>query len=99
MVYLKYYLHQESNIFYRFVYCNNYVKEVDDIYTTNCEIKLNKKGEIKFDENLMENIGKNYNTDNDLKSHIIYKNFESDVIEKNARMLLEIKKSFDLFKL
>jgi hypothetical protein len=47
----------------------------------------------------MENIGKNYNTDNDLKSHIIYKNFESDVIEKNARMLLEIKKSFDLFKL
>ena len=52
----KYYLHQESNIFYRFVYCNNYVKEFDDIYTTNCEIKLNIKGEIKFDGKYREKL-------------------------------------------
>jgi hypothetical protein len=38
------------------VYCNNYVKEVDDIYTTNCEIKLNKKGEIKFDGKYREKL-------------------------------------------
>ena len=45
--------------------------------------------------------GNNYQVeiDNDLKSFIIYKNFESSIIEKNTPMFLEIKKSFVLFDL
>jgi len=95
----KYYLNQESNNFYRFVYCNCYEKEVDDIYTINSKINLNISGEVEFYEEMMAKIGQNYNTNNDLKAHIIYKNFESDVIEENTPMLLEVKASFDFYRL
>ena len=95
----KYYLNQESNNFYRFVYCNCYEKEVDDIYTINSKINLNISGEVEFYKEMMAKIGQNYNTNNDLKAHIIYKNFESDVIEENTPMLLEVKASFDFYRL
>jgi len=95
---LTFYLNQGNNIYYRFVYCNHYEKEVDDIYTTNSKIHLNIEGQVGF-ENMINNLENNYNTDNDLKSYIIYKNFKSNAIKENTPMFLEVKKGFDLFGL
>jgi hypothetical protein len=47
----------------------------------------------------MKKLKDSYNIDNDLKSYIIYKNFESDKIVKDTAMFLEVKKGFDLFNL
>ena len=96
-----YYLQQEKNIFYKFCFCNSYKKEVDGIYTTHDQIDLKIKGIVEFESSIkdLEILEKNYNTDNDLKSYIIYKNFEQSIIEKNTAMFLEVKKGFDIFSL
>ena len=94
-----FYINQNKNIFYRFSFCNCYKKEIDGIYTTNKEINLKIEGEINLSDSMKKLISGNYNVDNDLKSYIIYKNFQSNVIEKNTPMFLEIKKSFVLFDL
>ena len=94
-----FYIKQED-IVYRFSFCNYYTKEIDGMYTSNKTIDLKIKGEINLSDSMINLFsGINFNIDNDLKSHIIYKNFESNVIEKNTPMFLEIKKSFVLFDL
>ena len=40
-----------------------------------------------------------YNYNNDLKAHIIFKNFKEDKIKENTPFLLEIKKNFKLYEL
>ena len=94
-----FYIKQED-IVYRFSFCNYYTKEIDGMYTSNKTIDLKITGEINLSDSMINLFsGINFNIDNDLKSHIIYKNFESNVIEKNTPMFLEIKKSFVLFDL
>ena len=93
------YINQEKNIFYRFSYCNAYIKEMDGIYTNNKEIDLKIIGKIDLKDSMKKLIKGEYNIDNGLKSYIIYKNFDSSIINKNTPMFLEIKKSFVLFDL
>jgi len=93
-----FYLKQEKNIFYRFFFCYNYKKEIDGIYTHNEEINLKIDGIVEFKDS-MKNLKEKYNTDNDLKSYIIYKNFKSSIIRADTSMIIEIKKDFDLFNL
>ena len=93
-----FYINQEKNIFYRFSFCN-YTKEMDGIYTTNKEIDLKIEGKINLEYSMKKLINGEYKIDNELKSYIIYKNFDSSKIEKNTPMFLEIKKSFVLFDL
>ena len=72
---------------------------MDGIYTTNKEIDLKIEGKINLEYSMKKLINGEYKIDNDLKSYIIYKNFDSSKIEKNTPMFLEIKKSFVLFDL
>ena len=98
--YFTFYINQEANVFYRFSYTHLYTKEIDGLYTNNKEINLKIKGEINLYDSMKNLIsGQNYDVDNDLKSFIIYKNFDSSVICKDTPMILEIKKSFVLFDL
>ena len=93
-----FYINQEKNIFYRFSFCK-YTKEIDGIFTTNKEIDLKIEGKIDLEYSMKNLINGEYKVDNELKSYIIYKNFDSSKIEENTPMFLEIKKSFVLFDL
>lgn len=96
-----FYLEKEKNIFYRFCFCTWYKKEIDGIYNFNNKIDLNIDKEVNFESSIgnLETLKNNYNINNDLKSHIIYKNFESSKIKENTPMFVEVKKGFDLFSL
>ena len=82
----------------RYLFFNDYKKEIDGVYTQHREINLNKKGLIKIDfNNLYPNDA--YDNNNDLMANIIFKNFVQDKIETDAPFILEIKKSFKLYEL
>ena len=82
----------------RYSYYEKYVKEVDGIFNEHEEIKLNKKiVEIKFDKGKnFDNLNNVYDIDNDLKAHILIKNFEEESIPKDVPFFLEVKSSFKL---
>lgn len=86
-----FYINQEKNIFYRFSFCN-YTKEIDGIYTTIKEIDLNIKGKINLEDSMKKLIDGEYKVDNELKSYIIYKKFDSSKIEKILQCFLKLKK-------
>ena len=88
----------ENEQFIKYAYYEDFQKEVDGVYCQHEEIQLNKK-EIQLESKIYENLNNNYDNKNDLKAHIIIKNFEEESIPKNAPIILEIKKSFELFRI
>ena len=87
---------EKDKKFTKYSYKKDYFKEVDGVYCEHDEIKLNAK-ELEFDlETNYDKIINKYNIDNDLKAHILIKNFNEDSIPKNAPFFLEIKSGFSL---
>ena len=76
----------------RYIFLDNYKKEIDGIYAQHNKICL-KKGEKKLEEGLKDLFDNIYDKDNDLQCHIIFKNFKEDSIDKNEPFILEVKKS------
>lgn len=87
---------KNPNNFTRYFFVSNYSKEIDGVYTMHNDIKLNI-GKVEFPD-LLEEI-KEYNCDNDLKGHILYKNFDSQEIMENEPIILEIKSGFSIYDL
>ena len=82
-----------NNEFIRFSILSGYRKEIDAIFTKHKEINL-ASGIVDFTDGISNFIkGKNRNIQNDLKSIIIFKNFEETVIPKDKPIVMEIKKS------
>ena len=94
----------KNNQIQRYIF-SNYKKEIDGIYTEHKEIILNIKGKVSFDEDSFKNnsyknyLENNYNINNDLKAHILFKNFDEESIPENEPIILEVKKSFKLYDL
>ena len=85
---------ENSNNFTRFFFLSDYTKEINGIYPIHNDINLNI-GKVEFPD-LSKEI-KEYNSDNDLKGQIFYKNFDSQKIMANEPIILEIKSSFSLY--
>ena len=84
----------DKNNYIRFL-TSHYSKEIDGIYTHHKIINLKQAEKVQLMDGINE-LETKYNNDNDLKCHIIYKNFESDIIKENEPIVLEIKKGFNL---
>lgn len=79
----------------RFIFNNSYKKPIDGFFSRHKKINLGIEGEVNtFDYSL-----NNYNIKNDLKAHIIFKNFIGDSIAEKEPIILEIKKSFKIYDL
>ena len=77
----------------RYIFTDIYLKEIDGVFTKNNQINLEKS---KID--IMTGLDKlllNYNDQNDIQSHIIYKNFDEPYINVNTPFIIEVKKSLD----
>ena len=93
----RFYKVLNENRFIRFVY-NKYIKEIDGIYNSHKVIKLNCPKMLDLEEKL-KNLEKEYNINNDLNCCIIFKNFESTIIEEDEPLILEVKSSFKLIEI
>ena len=71
---------------------NSYKKEVDGIFSKHRTITLNKE-EIYLKDGLEDLLANVYDIENDIKSHIIFKNFKEEQINENESFILEVKKS------
>lgn len=80
----------------RYLFIELYSKEIDGIFTIHNKINIieGKKDLMTGLGELLPNINK-YDIKNDIKSHIIYKNFDDSYIEKDEPFILEVKKSMD----
>ena len=87
----------DKNNYIRFL-TTHYTKEIDGIYSHHEIINLNKSEKVQL-INGINKLESEYNNDNDLKCHIIYKNFDSDIINKDEPIILEIKNGFNLIDL
>ena len=76
----------------RYIFNDDYNKEIDGIFSNHQTIKLNKK-KIILEEGLKDLLSDIYDIDNDTRSHIIFKNFEEEQINKNEPFILEVKAS------
>ena len=85
----------KGDIFYdsnkRYIF-KDYQKEIDGIFTEHSIIKLNKN-KIDLNSGLKELLDNKYDIKNEIKSHIIYKNFDDPQINKNEPFIIEVKKS------
>ena len=88
---------EEDNKFMRYIYQDLYNKEIDGIYTKHNGINFNTEDIIDFNDLIKKQLV--YNDNNDLKAHIIFKNFKTGKIEENTPFILEIKKNFKLCEL
>ena len=94
-----FYEYVADNKFIRYIYWNVYYKEIDGLFNHHKDIYLNINGKVSITDALTKLKEGKYNADNDLKCNIIFKNFDSKIIEKDTPIALEIKKSFDLCNL
>ena len=76
----------------RYIFNDNYHKEIDGIFYEHKNINLNIK-EKDLDAGLNELLSNNFANNNDLKSHIIFKNFMEEYIDEKEPFILEVKKS------
>ena len=88
---------EEGDSIIRYIYRDSYNKEIDGIYTKHNGINLNTEDIIDFNDLIDKQFV--YNDNNDLKAHIIFKNFKEDKIKEDEPFLLEIKKNFKLYEL
>ena len=77
----------------RYIFTDIYSKEIDGVFTKNNQINL-EKSKIDIMTGL-DNLLLNYNDQNDIQSHIIYKNFDEPYINMNTPFIIEVKKSLD----
>ena len=77
----------------RYIFTDIYLKEIDGVFTKNNQINL-EKSKIDIMTGL-DNLLLNYNDQNDIQSHIIYKNFDEPYINMNTPFIIEVKKSLD----
>lgn len=79
----------------RFIFTNSYKKDIDGFYSRHKEINLGIDTEVNnFDDSLI-----NYDINNDLQAHILFKNFKGRIIPQDKPIILEIKKSFKIYDL
>ena len=88
------YVKKENNKFMRYIYLDSYEKEIDGVYTKHNGINLNEDNVIDINDLVNKTII--YNNNNDLKAHIIFKNFKGNKIDPNTPFILEVKKNFKL---
>ena len=81
----------------RYIYLDSYDKEIDGVYTKHNGINLNEDNIIDINDLINKEI--KFNDNNDLKAHIIFKNFQGNKIAPNTPFILEIKKNFKLYEL
>lgn len=91
------YVKKENNKFVRYIYLDSYDKEIDGVYTKHNGINLNEDNIIDINDLINKEI--KFNDNNDLKAHIIFKNFQGNKIAPNTPFILEIKKNFKLYEL
>ena len=77
----------------RYIFKSDYSKEIDGIFTQHKAIKLNKGFELELLKSLDYLKEGQYDNNNDIQCHIIYKNFEDNEISENIPFFLEVKKS------
>ena len=83
----------------RYIFKADYSKEIDGIFSKHTKIKLNKKGELDLLNsldcllNLLRNKNENFDINNDIRCHLIYKNFQDEEIPENEPFFLEVKTS------
>lgn len=77
----------------RYIFTDIYSKEIDGVFTKNNQINL-EKSKIDIMTGL-DNLLLNYNDQNDIQSHIIYKNFDEPYINVNTPFIIEVKKSLN----
>ena len=102
----RFYIKIDDNNIRRYIFTNDYKKQIDGFYTKHKEIDLGIEGKvelkIKLEDKETENYDyliKNYNIKNNLMAHILFKNFKEKIIPKDEPIILEIKKSFKLYAL
>lgn len=89
-----YFKSNNNNLIKRFIF-KSYSKEVDGFFTKHKPLNLGKFEEInKLTEKISE-----YDIENDIWAHIIYKNFKGNLIKENEPLIVEVKKSFKLYDL
>lgn len=76
----------------RYIFNDNYHKEIDGIFSEYKNINLNEKEKDLY-AGLNELLSNNFANNNDLKSHIIFKNFMEEYIDEKEPFILEVKKS------
>ena len=86
-----FYEYVADNKFIRYIYWNVYYKEIDGLFNNHKDIYLNINGKVSITDALTKLKEGKYNADNDLKCNIIFKNFDSKIIEKDTPIALEIK--------
>jgi len=99
----RFYFKIDENNIRRYIYTNDYKKEIDGFYTKHKKIDLGIKGKVELkiesDINFDDYLKEHYNINNNLKAHILYKNFVEEVIPENEPIIIEVKKSFKLYDL
>ena len=95
---------KERTEYMRYSYYDEYKKEIDGIYYEHPAIKLeNGKKELNFDDyRSYKDFEHQYdiaNKKNDLNGYIIMKNFEDEIIPKDAPFIIKIKAGFQLIEL
>ena len=86
----------KGEIFYgnnrRYIYLDRYEKQIDGVFSRHKKINL-IKDKINLEDGLNALLLDEYNINNDIQSHIIFKNFEKSQIDENASFIIEVKKS------
>ena len=80
----------------RYIFLDLYSKEIDGVFTIHNKINLieGRKDLMTGLDELLSNDNK-YDINNDIKSHIIYKNFDDSCISEDRHFIIEVKKSMD----
>lgn len=77
----------------RYIFSDNYHKEIDGIFTEHQPIILIKGKKMDLTGSLEDLLLNKYDINNGLQSHIIFKNFDEDQIDKDQSFVIEVKKS------
>ena len=100
----------ENNTFYRYTYCRC-DREIDGIFNQHEKIDLITKGKIDLLDELknlqkieqleeqMEKLKKLENLKSELNWKILFKNFDSNIIEKNEPIIIQVKQGFNLYRI
>lgn len=96
---IKFYHIKSQNEFIRYIFLKHYENQMDGLFTKHRDINLNITGKVEITKALIDMKNGKYNIDNDLQSHIIFKNFDSNIIQKDIPLCIEVKKGFNFLDL
>ena len=95
----KFYEEKTNNRFTRYIYKDSIMKEIDSFFFQHKDINLNISTKVNLEDALENLASGKYDINNDLMCNIIFKNFTEDIITKDNPLVLEIKRTFDLYRL